>query len=177
MKTMIVFLFLALPLAWMAAIEPYREGPLHDRLRGKTVILADTTPYIDIIEPQDGGEWAGQFRFTVSNFQYAPERATNPVAAFANGKQEQNIGHLHAWVFDEQGEQVRFYGAPGLIQDDDVFSRADDFPPGVYRAYWQCQHHDHTPMVTHVAPEFPSIASVTFVVLDNNLGDENENDD
>lgn len=145
-------------------MEPHREGPMHDALREKMVIIAEATPRIDIIEPQHGGEWTGQFTFTVSDFQYAPERATVPTTQFANGKQEQNIGHLHAWVFDESGKQVRFYGAPGLEENGGVFSRPDDFSPGVYTAYWQCQHHDHTPMVTRIAPEFPSIASVRFVV-------------
>lgn len=59
----------------------------------------------------------------------------------------------------------RFYGATSLTQVGiNQFVLGDEFPPGVYKAYFQLQYNDHTPMLQATAPALPSIDTTIFWV-------------
>jgi len=123
-----------------------------------------SNPGIRVLSPSNGGLFDGSFRVAISNFDYQPELATNPREQFANGFVEPGRGHIHGWVFDSQGSQIRFYGAGGADFVDDVYIKPDSFEAGSYTAYFALQNHDHTPSVQSTAPAFPAIGSVAFVV-------------
>lgn len=165
-QTVKLAIFVSSVVSLLAVIEPTREGRFSDRLRGNTAIVSDPNPSITVLSPSDGGEWGGEFLVGIEDFDYQPDLATNPMEAFANGYQERNRGHIHGWVFDENGEQIRFYGAAGTTFSDGVYIKPDDFPPGRYRAFFQLQNHDHTPVTQANAPAFPAIDAVVFDVLD-----------
>lgn len=154
----------ALALAAVKQIEPGREGRFHDRIRGETAIVSDENPAITVLSPLDGDLFDGAFVVGFTAWDYRPDDATNPVTEFANGKQRRNSGHVHGWVFDERGEQIRFYGAAGASFENDLYQKPDAFPPGEYKAYFALQYDDHTPAIQARAPDFPAIACVSFVV-------------
>jgi hypothetical protein len=169
MRRFIILTSLALGLVGSLAsllpvIEPLREGQVSNRMRDLSQIKHAPNPGIEIVEPGPYEPWGGEFVLTFNNWDYKPERATNPVTQFANGFQELNTGHVHGWVFNEFGQQVRFYGAAGTTFDGIFYIKPDDFPPGQYIAYFQLQNHDHTPAIQENAPAFPSIQSVSFFV-------------
>ena len=165
-QTIKLAIFVSSVVSLLAVIEPTREGRFSDRLRGSTAIVSDPNPSITVLSPADGGEWDGTFLVAIEDFDYQPDLATNPVEAFANGYQERNRGHIHGWVFTEDGEQIRFYGAAGTTFENGVYIKPDDFPPGRYRAFFQLQNHDHSPVTQANAPAFPAIDAVIFEVID-----------
>ncbi len=151
----------------IAKEEPMREGPLHDATRGSVALVhGPDNPGLSVVEPAEMGEFDGLFEVEMYNWIPRPNLATNPIEEFANGFQERNTGHVHGWVFNQASEQVRFYGAGSLVFHPvgDRFYVEDSFPPGVYKAYFQLQNHDHTPPIQARAPDFPAITSVTFIV-------------
>jgi hypothetical protein len=133
-------------------------------MRASSQIIHAPNPGIEIIEPQPYEPWNGEFVLTFDNWDYQPERATNPQTQFANGFQEMNTGHVHGWVFNEFGQQIRFYGAAGTTFDGTFYIKPDEFPPGQYIAYFQLQNHDHTPAIQVNAAAFPSMQSISFFV-------------
>jgi len=148
----------------MELYEPSKEGEISNKMRGASQMVHGPNPGIVVHSPANLGEWDGEFVLSFKNWDYQPDRATNPVMAFANGFQEKNTGHVHGWVFNEAGEQVRFYGAAGAEFDGTFYVKPDGFAPGEYTAYFQLQNHDHTPAIQANAPAFPSIRAVTFIV-------------
>ena len=157
-------IFVSSTISLLSVIEPAREGRFSDRLRGSTTIVSDPNPSITVLSPADSGVWSGEFIVGISEFDYQPDLATDPVNAFASGYQEKNRGHIHGWVFDESGNQVRFYGAAGTTFENGLYIKPDEFPPGRYRAFFQLQNHDHTPLVQASAPAFPAIDAIVFDV-------------
>lgn len=155
---------IALALAAVKQIEPAKEGRFHDRIRQETMIVSSETPAITVVSPLEGDLFEGEFVVGFTDWDYQPDDATDPVNAFANGKQRQNTGHVHGWVFNEYGDQVRFYGAAGSTYENDLYRKPDAFPPGIYKAYFALQYDDHTPAIQARAPDFPPIACVSFVV-------------
>lgn len=162
--TTLALSLLSAAISFAVALEPWRQGPIHNRMRQASQIVHGPNPAIEIIEPAPYSEFTGEFVLAFDNWDYRPERATNPQTQFANGFQERNTGHVHGWVFDEFGNQIRFYGAAGTIFDGTFYIKPDDFPPGSYIAYFQLQNHDHTPAIQVNAAAFPSMQAVTFFV-------------
>ena len=158
--------FTMLVLGLLVVVEPAREGDVNDNLRQMTQIIHPNNPAINVECPENLGKWEGEFRLTFESFDYQPDLAANPMQEFANGFQEVNRGHVHGWVFNEQGEQIRFYGAAGTTFDGTTYIKPDTFDPGKYVAYFQLQNHDHTPTIQSNAPAFPSIKTVNFYVED-----------
>jgi hypothetical protein len=163
-RTQLALALLGSSLALAVALEPWREGPVHNRMRGESQMVHNPNPSLDIISPLPYGAWDGEFVVTFNNWDYVPEIATNPATQFANGFQEQGRGHAHGWVFDSFGRQIRFYGAAGTTFDGTFYIKPDEFPPGEYIAYFQLQNHDHTPAIQQTAAAFPSMKSVSFFV-------------
>jgi len=159
-----VLALLSLVIGAMELLEPSREGEISDKMRGASQIIHGPNPGIVVHSPANLGDREGGFVLSFKNWDYQPSRATNPVAAFANGFQERNTGHVHGWIFNEAGEQVRFYGAAGAEFDGTFFVRPDEFAPGEYTAYFLLQNHDHTPAIQANASAFPAIRAVTFSV-------------
>jgi hypothetical protein len=126
--------------------------------------IPSSNPGIQVLSPAPSGLFEGAFRVAITNFDYVPELATNAREEFANGFVEPGRGHVHGWIFDSRGEQVRFYGAGGSEYVGNVYIKTDDFEPGSYTAYFALQNHDHTPTIQASAPAFPPIASVAFMV-------------
>jgi hypothetical protein len=157
---------IALAISALAFLEPNREGPLHDSVRGATAVVSAINPSLEVLHPCDGEVFDGAFLVSINDFEYRPDLATVPSTQFANGFQERNRGHVHGWVFDETGRQIRFYGAAGTTFEDGIYIKPDSFSPGVYKAYFQLQNHDHTPVIQRNAPAFPAIVSTVFVVAD-----------
>ena len=129
-----------------------------------TPTISTVTPTLEIVTPLDGDPFVGQFEVSLTDFLYQPDAATNPRTEFANGKQTANAGHVHGWVFDADGNQIRFYGAGGASFVDGVYIKPDQFDPGTYKAYFQLQYDDHTPVIPAIAPDFPAIVSTVFTV-------------
>jgi hypothetical protein len=157
-------LIVSLAISVLVTFEPTKEGPLNDTMRGATAIVSEVNPSLDILTPRDGEEFEGAFLVAINDFDYRPDLATIPSTEFANGFQEVNRGHVHGWVFDEFGNQIRFYGAANTVFEDGVYIKPDSFAPGLYKAYFQLQYHDHTPVVQATAPAFPAIVSTVFEV-------------
>ena len=154
----------------MVNLEPFREGLLHDHVRGRSVITHDPSPAVQFVEPLDGDDFRGYLAVQIDNWLVDPSRATNARTEFASGHQERNVGHTHVWIFDlESGAQVRFTGANGLLLNPDTGrheSASFSLPPGTYKAFVQLQNNDHTAAIPAAAPVFPGIDSVIFVVPD-----------
>lgn len=161
-------------LALMAQVEPNREGPLHDKARGATVIIHSPNPEAIIVSPVDDDELDGGQPITlyveINNWHVHPEDATNTGTQFANGHQQHNTGHTHVWIYDlETGERVRFTGATGLTEvgDTGIFASAPfTLPPGRYKAFVQCQNDDHTPPVQATPQSLPAIDTAVFTVTE-----------
>jgi len=167
-RILIAMAAIAAALFMAAQLEPNREGIIHDSVRGRTIIKSNKLPKIQIKSPLK--EWKGSFIVEIQEFDYRPDLATNPVAAFASGYQEANRGHIHGWVFNSNGEQIRFYGAAQSIYEKPFYVKPDKFPPGEYTVFFQLQNHDHTPIIPVAAPQFPAIASAQFTVTDEESG-------
>ena len=154
----------------MVELEPTREGPLHDLVRGASVIKHTPNPAVQFVVPLDLEEFPvpGYLAVDIQNWSVHPEDATPPATHFANGHQQRNTGHTHVWIFDlDTGALVRFTGADGLLYNPDsgrYESALFTLAPGTYKAFVQLQNHDHTPAVQATAPLFPGIDSVIFVV-------------
>ncbi len=152
----------------MAQLEPEREGPLHDYVRGNSVLKHTPSPTVRFVMPLDGEEFPGFLAADIINWEVDPSKATSAATQFANGYQERNIGHSHIWVFNmESGQQVRFTGANSLLYDTNsghYVSQTFTLPPGTYKAFVQLQNHDHTAAIPATAPTFPGIDSVIFTV-------------
>jgi len=167
-RTFLILTTITTGLVLALQLEPNREGIIHNSVRGRTMIKSEVLPKLTILSPQEN--WTGQFIVKIDNFDYQPNLATNPISSFANGFQEVNRGHVHGWVFNSEGIQVRFYGAAGTTYEKPLYIKPDEFPPGVYTAYFQLQNHDHTPVIPALAPQFPAIASVKFIVTEEQSG-------
>lgn len=164
-KTTAVLSLLATVVTLSGKLEPMREGPIHDEMRRVSTIVNPLNPGIEIIHPLDGEEFGGILEIIMHNWEYVPELAL-PGSRFAEGYREHQRGHNHVWIFDTlTGEQVRFLGAGGWIETPDgTHVRPLDLEPGMYKAYFQLQNHDHTPAIQSAAPSFPAMASTIFTV-------------
>ena len=102
------FVFRTLPL-----FEYNRIGPTYDLIRGSSAITNGITPYVRFTYPTDGQTISGNgivLRAFVANWVVDPSRAVSARTQFANGKRERNIGHTHVWIYDPQGNEVKFTG-------------------------------------------------------------------
>ncbi len=162
------FTLLANAFKTMVKLEPLREGPLHDSVRGQGVITHGPSPTVKFVEPPDGGAFQGYVAVNVTNWVVDPSKAVSAGTQFANGHQERNTGHTHVWIYDlATGAQVRFTGAAGLLYNASTGrheSALFSLPPGWYKAYVQLQNHDHTAAIPASAPTLPGIDTVVFHV-------------
>jgi hypothetical protein len=151
----------------MGELEPFREGPLHTFVRGRSVLKHNPSPTVRFVNPLAGGIFQGRLVADIANWEVNPSKAVSAGTQFANGYQEQNTGHTHVWVFDDLGGQVRFTGASGLLRNagTGLYESAPfSLLAGVYKACVQLQNHDHTAAIPATAPSFPGIDCVTFRV-------------
>ena len=152
-------LLIVLVIPSVATFEPTKEGPGSKAMRGAAQLKHPLEPGIKITS---GKVFDGAFTVELTNWDFRPDKAVPASTNFADGTQNENEGHVHGWVFNEAGEQIRFYGGssfPGGIQ-------TDTFEPGSYRLFVQCQNHDHTPTIGPSARSFPSVDAIEFDVLD-----------
>jgi len=154
-----LFTLIVVTIPTITAFEPTKEGPGSRAMRGAAQLKHPLAPGIKITS---GTVFDGAFTIELANWSFRPDKATNPRDNFADGTQEQNEGHLHGWVFNEAGEQIRFYGATAFLDG----TQTDTFEPGRYRLFVQLQNHDHTPTIPPMAPDFPAVDAIEFDVLD-----------
>ncbi len=152
-------------------LEPDREGPLHDTMRGAGALVNTPNPAVRFVMPADGEEFPGFLAVEIDNWEVDPSKATNGAREFVIGYQERGIGHTHVWVFRNPSlpndAPVRFTGANGLLLDPVsglYMSQPFTLPPGEYKAFVQLQNHDHAGALPASAPSFPGVDSVIFTV-------------
>lgn len=156
----------------LVRIEPDREGPIYDGIRGNVVVVNPLNPAVEFVTPFDGEILDADedivIEVDIANWLVDPFKATPAATEFAIGKQEHQTGHTHVWIYDmDTGERVRFTGASGLLPTGDGgihVSTAFTLPPGVYKAYVSLQNHDHTVATQSSAQSLPPIDAVAFVV-------------
>ena len=149
--------------------ESDRIGPLYNKIRGSSAITNTVTPYVRFTYPTDGQTISGNgivLRAFVANWVIDPSKAVSAGTQFANGTRERNTGHTHVWIYDPQGNEVKFTGASGLLPCgvNEVASAPFNLPPGTYKAYVTLQNHDHTVAIPGGARTLPPINTVLFTV-------------